>query len=192
MSLPFRCGCVFFIPWLRYITYVIAFLYSLRVERRHRTHLTPLRPLSTPLPAFLNSFSISFHFHREQKNKQKKHLYFVICTCLLSLQRGHTCGEESVYAVGGKGEEGGVVFCTLMGLWRNLPVRSELGEEEPVGCGTPDKGDIYTLTLDHWSERRQTAGELHFSTQETTPGLLFFLCVCLWKTVRKGPLWIHS
>lgn len=44
---------------------------------------------------------------------------------------------------------GGVVFCTFNGLWRNLPVRLELGEEEPVGCGTLDKGDIYTLTLDH-------------------------------------------
>ncbi len=50
---------------------------------------------------------------------------------------------------GWKGEEGGVVFLYFNVLWRNLPVCLELREEEPVGCGTPDKGDIYTLTLDY-------------------------------------------
>lgn len=42
-----------------------------------------------------------------------------------------------------------------MGLWRNLPVRSQPREEEPAGCGSPDKGDINTLTLDLWSLRRR-------------------------------------
>lgn len=39
------------------------------------------------------------------------------------------------------------VFKTLNGLWRNLPVCLEQREEEPVGCGTLDKGDINTLTV---------------------------------------------
>lgn len=71
------------------------------------------------------------------------------------------------------------------GLWRNLPVRLELREEEPVGCGTPDKGD--TLTLDHWSAGRSRQLEsLTFQRRKrsTTPGLL--LCVCVfWKSLSE-------
>lgn len=62
--------------------------------------------------------------------------------------------KESVFSVGGKGKKAELCFCTFNGLWRNLPVCLELGEEEPVGCGTSDKGDINTLTLDHWSKKR--------------------------------------
>lgn len=54
-----------------------------------------------------------------------------------------------------KGKKAELWFCTFNGLWRNLPVCLELGEEEPVGCGTSDKGDINTLTLDHWSKKRR-------------------------------------
>lgn len=48
-----------------------------------------------------------------------------------------------------------------------------------MGCGTPDKGDIYTLTLDQWSERRgRQLGSFTFSTGDN-PQLLDYFCVCV-------------
>lgn len=94
----------------------------------------------------------------------------------------HTCGE--VHAVGRAGsekwmEKGKRRSCVLYfnGLWRNLPVRLELGEEEPVGCGTLDKGDIYTLTLDHYSARRSRQLETIFNSWNTL--------LCFGKLVKK-------
>lgn len=78
---------------------------------------------------------------------------------------------------GWKGKEGGVVLY-FNGLWRNLPVRSELREEEPVGCGTPDKGDIYLLTLDHWSKRRGTEDNSQLLDYFFCVLEKFLLCVC--------------
>lgn len=72
------------------------------------------------------------------------------------------------------------MFLYLNGLWRNLPVRSELGEEEPAGCGAPDKGGIYTLTLDLWGERRGRQLERTLNS-----GTTFFFRV-LENLVRKG------
>lgn len=85
---------------------------------------------------------------------------------------------EGICRVGGKGKKAELCFYTFNGLWRNLPVRLELGEEEPVGCGTPDKGDIYTLTLDYWSERRGKQLESFIfprRRRSLTSGLLLFL-----------------
>lgn len=192
MLLPFRCGCVFFIPLLRYIMYVIAFLYSFSsgVQIPNTPAAAPAS-LSTPLPAFLNSSLSSL-------STKKPPLLCHLHLPAVSVERAYMWRRECVCSGWKKGEEGGVVFCTLVGLWRNLPVRLEQGEEEPVGCGTPDKGDIYTLTLDHWSERRGRQLEnftfLH-RRQSSTPGLLLviFLCVCLWKTLsERDLLWIHS
>lgn len=54
-----------------------------------------------------------------------------------------------------KGRRRSCASCTWMGLWRNLPVRSQQREEEPPECRSPDKGDINTLTLDLWSLGRR-------------------------------------
>ena len=65
----------------------------------------------------------------------------------------------------------------------------ELGEVEPVGCGTPDKGDANTLTQDHREgEARQREGRratqtpglvLFSNLEEKKKKLFFFLpCVC--------------
>lgn len=69
------------------------------------------------------------------------------------------------------------------GLWRNLPVCLELREEELVGCRTPDKGDINTLTPEQ--RERETTEKLHFvrKRQPSTPTVNLSV---VWKLFEGG------
>lgn len=179
-SLPFHCV---YIPWLRCIMHACTFLRSLQAAHGYRTHLRVLQPLF-----LLLSLPSSLLFHSQPT--------FTLSPAPASSLHGR---RECVCS-GWKGEEGGVVFYTC-GLWRNLPVHLELREEEPVGCGTTDKGDTYTLTPDHWRKRRGRQLEiLTFRSGDNppTPGATFCFCCCVfWKTLSESchmcfsAVWIH-
>ena len=114
----------------------------------------------------------------------ESHLYFVTHTCLLvHFWRGEcacacACGECR------KRKKAELCFCARV-CGETCLSAPELGEVEPVGCGTPDKGDANTLTQDHREgEARQregrratqTPGLVLFSNLEEKKNKLFFFC----------------
>lgn len=155
-----------------------------------------VRLFSLPLlpPSFFPSLST------EEKNPPFLFFFsftFVICTCLLSLQRGHTCGEESCACSGWKrGKKAELCFVLK---WVVEKPACPLGAERGGACGVWDsrqRRHIHTDTGSLERKERQTAGELHFFSytggDPSNSWTTFFLVCVFWKTfsfVRRGQLY---
>ncbi len=94
-----------------------------------------------------------------------------------------------MYAVGGK--RGRRRSCVLYFNGVVEKPACPLGAERGGACGVWDsrqRRHIHTDTGSLERKERQTAGELHLSTQETILNswtTTFFVCVCLWKTSER-------
>lgn len=177
--------CVHSLALIQHKCHHITPFYRQWVVYRYQTHLLLPNPLFlTPLLAYCASSPFL------PTSAEERHLYFVICTCLhVSVECAYMWRSKFVCS-GWKGEEGGVVFCTLMGCRETWLSAWSWERRSLWGVGLQTKE---THTHWHWITGAKGAADswgASLSTQQTihnssTSCFFFFVC---WKTLGKRGL----
>lgn len=147
---------------------------------RHQTHLLLPKPLLwPPLLTFVPLFPVSSHFSRRMPPLLcHLHLPARLCRACIHVEK-----QVCMQWVGRGGRRS--CFCNLMGC-RETWLSTWSCERRSLWGVTPDKGDIYTLTLDHWSKRRsRQLRSFIFHTADNPQLLHYFFFVCFGITLGR-------